>query len=79
MIAFILAVSYLMISTFPYPSVQILHRPKQFQVLAGLVFCAAILGPYPAELWAGGLAVYAVSGPALWLRGRVAPAAPAGT
>lgn len=69
-IAFILVVSYLMISPFPYPSVRVLHRPRQFQVFAGLMLGAALLQQWPAETWGGGLALYALSGPAYWLHLR---------
>lgn len=68
--AFIVTVSYLMISTFPYPSVRVLDRPKPFRVLAGLLFGAVLLGPYPAETWACGLALYALTGPAVWMARR---------
>lgn len=75
-ILFLIVVSYLMISTYPYPSVRILERPKPFRVLAILIFLSALLGTYPVETWAGGLLVYAASGPAIRLARRLRPPTP---
>ncbi|UCF30672.1 MAG: CDP-diacylglycerol--serine O-phosphatidyltransferase [bacterium] len=59
--------SFLMISTVPYPSLKqvVIPRRKAFQVLAGLVVCLVLVANYPAHFLFGFGVTYTVLGPVL--------------
>ena len=59
--------SFLMISTIPYPSLKqvVIPRRKAFQVLAGLVVCLVLVANYPAHFLFSFGVTYIILGPVL--------------
>jgi CDP-diacylglycerol--serine O-phosphatidyltransferase len=59
--------SFLMISTIPYPSLKqlVIPRRKAFQVLAGLVVCLVLVANYPAHFLFSFGVTYTLLGPVL--------------
>ncbi|UCG37775.1 MAG: CDP-diacylglycerol--serine O-phosphatidyltransferase [bacterium] len=59
------ALSLLMVSTVPYPSLKqvVIPRRRAFQALAGVVICLVIIANYPVQFIFGFGVAYAVLGP----------------
>jgi len=59
--------SFLMISTIPYPSLKqvVIPRRKAFQVLAGLVVCLVLVANYPAHFLFSFGVIYTILGPVI--------------
>jgi len=59
--------SFLMISTIPYPSLKqvVIPRRKAFQVLAGLVVCLVLVANYPAHFLFSFGVTYTILGPVI--------------
>ncbi len=59
--------SFLMVSTIPYPSLKqvVIPRRKAFQVLAGLVVCLVLVANYPAHFLFSFGVIYTILGPVI--------------
>ena len=74
-IAAVYAISLMMVSTVPYPSLKqvIIPRKRAFQVLAGVVICLVLVANYPVPFIFTFFASYALLGPILggWILRKI--------